>query len=409
MRRLTLLLLLTGACNQALDVATPGDGGFVFPPVGIPGAAQPTRERCNGVDDDLDGRIDEGCPIRLTNNPRDDIMPSLDHGRVAWIRLPQTTTSSYNEGDLYVRDLPNGEERLVAHSATWPSLSGDRVAYWTPSRLSYGVVDLDTGEETLIPFTGFDHGRPWLSGTTMVYQQYDAIDSDPWQENYNVYIWHVGDKLPAALVVDVDGQREPVLDGNKIFFSDDRDGHHVISLSHLFELWTFDLSSGAEDRLWQRPADGSLGMIEAHDQGRSLAYQMGGFYTDGPPPFPAVVASTCQLMLFDAAGVSTPLDESTDYDSSACPLLAWTPDNAALNGDVVVHELDPGGTSDLELIDLSTMQRVQVTDYPRRSTQPRLDGRYLVWQDDRHDDWELYYIDLIDRAQGDLYPEGRSP
>jgi hypothetical protein len=396
-----LTLALSGGCDRQ---RLPVESAQVVPPA--PAAPQPKPERCNGVDDDLDGLTDEGCPIRLTDNPADDVMPSLDHGRVAWIR---STGLPYGEGDLFVRDLADGKERRVAGPAVWPSLSGDRVAYWTPSRGAYGVVDLTTGEETLIPFTNYTHGRPWLSGETMVYSQFDPIDSDPWQENYNVYLWRSGDAQAAGVVLDVDGQRQPVLDGNLIYFSDDRNGHHVISLSHLFELWTFDLASGAENRVWARPGDGSLGMIEAHDQGRTLAYAMGGFHTDGPEPYPPVVAETCQLLLIDAAGATTALTDAAPYDSSACPSLAWTPDNAALSGDLAVHELDPAGRSDLELIRLSTMERVQITDYPRRSTQPRLDGRYLVWQDDRHDDWELYYIDLIDAAKGELFPEGRSP
>jgi hypothetical protein len=45
------------------------------------GNVTPAVERCNGVDDDGDRRVDEGCPIRLTRDPDDDVLPEVAGGR----------------------------------------------------------------------------------------------------------------------------------------------------------------------------------------------------------------------------------------------------------------------------------------------------------------------------------------
>jgi hypothetical protein len=404
---------LCGCSHDGLGVSTESgddDGGDV--PVEnqadlgpAPDLAHVERERCNGIDDDLDGRIDEGCPIRLTHNPLNDVTPSLDDGRVAFIR-----GSGNGEGDLYLYDLRTGTERRLTGPAMLPSLSGHRVAFWTPSRLSYGIYDLDTGEETLVPHTNYDHGRPFLQGDRMVYSQWDPLTDDAWNENYNIYLYDLSARKLSLLILDNYGQRQPYLDGNRLFWADDRNGHHLISLSHLFEPWSFDFTTGMERQIAARAPDGSFGMIQAFDAGRLVTYYMTGFTTEGPGPFPSAYAQTCQLVMFDVdSGAKTELTAVADYATSDCPLLAWTPDNAALRGQRLVREVDPSGKSDLEMTDLSTGAHIQLTDYPRRSTQPRLDGRWLVWQDDRHDDWELYSIDLIDADAGDLFPEGRSP
>jgi len=47
---------------------------------------------------------------------------------------------------------------------------------------------------------------------------------------------------------------------------------------------------------------------------------------------------------------------------------------------------------------MGTGKRRPITDYPRRSTAPRLNGGMLVWQDDRNDQWDLYAMDLSHAA-----------
>src|SRR5262245_55673767 len=95
---------VVGCSERALVYRPPPDAPDDAPPGATPSGPRPEAERCNGIDDDLDGRIDEGCPIRLTRDPADDVSPEIDGNRVAWVRA----------GALWIAELPEWHERKVA-------------------------------------------------------------------------------------------------------------------------------------------------------------------------------------------------------------------------------------------------------------------------------------------------------
>src|SRR5262245_16454903 len=101
--------VLGTACASSAGLAPP-EPSDAQPPhdarAARPDAPRGRREQCNGLDDDLDGRTDEGCPIRLTRDPRQDAWPTLSGRRVAWVRFDQLNVG--DEGDLMIRELPDG-------------------------------------------------------------------------------------------------------------------------------------------------------------------------------------------------------------------------------------------------------------------------------------------------------------
>ena len=136
MRVLVLLALLGAGCN---------DGGLGEDPDGgaTPDLMSPLPpESCNGRDDDGDGRIDEGCPIRITTDEADDTQPALDGNRLAWTRRRPDMPS-----ELWVKDLPAGAERMIATDVGLIALSGNHVA-WTEKSVKIFVVDLTTLAKT---------------------------------------------------------------------------------------------------------------------------------------------------------------------------------------------------------------------------------------------------------------------
>jgi beta propeller repeat protein len=368
--------------------------GAVAPDLG------PSREVCDGVDNDLDGRIDEGCPIRLTNNDADDVRPAWDGHRLAWIRRPAGYYA--NQGDLFVRELPGGDELFVAHNASEPAISGDRVVY-IDSYKNVQVIDLVTGDSWATAMSTCCYSEPLhpqIHGDLVAWSE--PQQGDVWEEHFNVYMMRLpsSDKVP--LETSPFGHRVALLDSagsQRVAWSDDRYGHHTIGFLHLFELWWLDLADGMgptqfNDRMG---GDWTISYLQAFNRNRVVAYELHNMTT----------TPTGTLVMYGLDDKSRVVLDDRVQDPNGWRYLNNDPESLALDGDRMVVEVDPAGLSDLYLIDLSAKTRTQITDYPRRSTRPKLANNILVWQDDRNDQWELYMMDLTDLAAGDFHPEGR--
>ena len=378
-----LLQLTAGACGGTLesdDRAASLSGDAAAPP-----RQKGRREQCNGVDDDLDGRIDEGCPIRITTHPDHDAYPSLSGTRVAWTRLKP----NQSDGEIWTRDLPGGVEQFVA-KGYYPSLSGNRVAFLRDKQIV--VRDLSSSQEITIDSLDASYVQgPSLDGDRVTWSQIQQRS----EEDYEVVVFDL--KSRERFVVGSHGtiQVYPLLSGNTLVWNDDRYGHHTVGLYHLHDVFRADLSTNARPpaitQVTHRSDDLIYNYIAAIDQNRVVITETRGPILGPQQPRPCV-----PVMIDLQSGVRTALAP----ESRECYAAA------ALSGDRAILEYDALGTSDLFLVKLQTGERLQLTNYPRRSTRAKLEGNLLVWQDDRNDTWDLYMMDLTDVDRGDLHPDG---
>jgi hypothetical protein len=111
------------------------------------------KETCNGQDDDGDGKLDEGCVMRLLldddNRPNEiyDTPVQLDGARLIWGH----TDDSY-QGNLWTAKLPLGTpELLFSHQPpVRASHDGERVVYSDYDQFGFTLLDLRDGSRRLI-------------------------------------------------------------------------------------------------------------------------------------------------------------------------------------------------------------------------------------------------------------------
>ncbi len=392
---------VAGCASQAVGVPPDGAGdsgvdtsSTVVRDGALPDVANRPRERCNGVDDDADGRVDEGCPIRITRNPQHDAFPSVSGRTVAWVRFDAQYTGDV--GDAYVRTLPDGDERRVATGVRYPRIAGHRVAYLRDS--APAVLDLDTMREQRFDTPDASYVQaPVLTERYIAWSQNMAGA----EEDYEVIVVDLASGRRMRVGRDPTIQMFPVIENDTVIWSDDRRGHHTLGLLHLNDVYAASLVPAMDDVPARQISarDGTALQYDnpvALDHNRALVVEWHAEVLDRD------AQRRCQPVLFDlATRERTPLAEET--------VECFLP--GTLAGSRAVLVFDPDGISDLYLFDLATGQRTRLTTYNRRSARPRLstDGNLLVWQDDRNEDWELYYMDLTDADRGDLSPEGITP
>ena len=163
--------------------------------------------------------------------------------------------------------------------------------------------------------------------------------------------------------------------------------------AHRHEAADFYATDGAPAVNLTQLASGANALaVGAVDAGRALVLEQ--YDAPGGPP-------ACAVAVYD---IRTRARRELSRGASACVDVPW-----ALSGDLAVVERSPVGASDLWLYDLRGGAPRQVTRHSRRSTGARLAGSWLVWTDDRNDQWDLYAMDLTDLDRGDFSPEGVTP
>ncbi len=379
-----LCLAATAACTATVGPAG-GDAGDTSSDArtfaDATDGATTGRERCNGRDDDGDGKVDEGCPIRLTRDPRDDVESDLQGGRLVW----------NNAGVTYLRTLPDGDAQRLPYFCAGPSLWAGRLACVGDGE--YLVYDLASGTRTRIDTTGAtSRGPVKLFGDVVAWTQ-GQIDTD--SENSEIYTHDLRTGVTSRITDDPAISYGPRIDGRTIVWTDDRRGHHAIGLAHQFDVFTESLDAGpTEQALTQRAGDLQIGPVMGFEGARVLATDIHQPWIAAPPP------AQCQPVFYDLhTGARTELS----------PLAERCDEAGALSGHRVAVLYDRLGVSDIFVIDVSTHERRRITNYPRRSERPLLDGDLLVWSDDRNDNWDLYMMDVSDIERGDLSPEGVTP
>ena len=377
-----------GSDGPPVDAATASqDAGTAARDVDatLPGA---DRERCNGRDDDLDGKVDEGCPIRLTTDRDNDVLPRLSGNQVAWLR--QNPSFPTAPGRVMIRDLPDGEERVLLEQAYTFQFHRGRLAYFADG--AYRVMDVRTGEELahVAPQVGTSYGMR-MHGDTLAW--YELVEGT--EEDYDVFSFDVPSNTVTRLTAERAVQETPEVEDGTVVWLDDRHGHHTQFLLHFYEFFAAPAGDGsAMRRVTTRPNEWAKLRPYVLNDGRILVNEM-------LEPWVAwAETKPCTTCLYDLA-----TGERREILTDAAP--CYTPND--MDGRRALLEFDPEGVSDLILLDLPSGEKRAITSYARRSTSGQIDGDLIVWADDRNDHWDLYMMDISDLDDGDYFPEGRLP
>jgi len=370
------------------------------------------KERCNGIDDDLDGKIDEGCPIRVSFAlDADDQNVAIGGGRIAWNHPIRTDSGTRYE--LRVVPIPNSPTvapyRVVDTEslAYEPGLAGDRVVYDRAYETGVIVRDLVTDQTWTPPMGGpLGSSEPVLltpDGRRVLYSKVTGAGTQ------DVRVVLASWDIDAGSVTELSStlMNRPILSttGTQVAWLDVRDTDLSNVNNIKPDLWIADLATNATRRLVHLVPPAGIGPPEAFDGTRVYLAELHDLSLYGGV---VGVAPACQLAAYDVAtGGRMAIGESTHPDGDACASFSVTGSIAIFDDKRGVREL--GASSDLYFVDFNSGDKKAITKYPRRSTAPQIwDGR-LVWLDDRNDVLNVYMMDLRDVDQGDLSPEGVTP
>ena len=349
------------------------------------GTDAPDPERCNGIDDDNDGKRDEGCPIRITEHSHDDVSPQLKAGRVVWLRLDPLFGLS--AGQLMMRSLPDGPEELLVEETTSFSYDGQYVAYREQN--GYQVMELASRDivAQIDPQLGRAYRVDLNDGVLTWTERVDGTEED--EEIFAMRIGESATRITNHPAIQFGSQTE----AGQVVFLDDRHGHHTHFLLHFFEFFAAPADgSSVPRRITTRPDAWAKSRDFLLNQGRILVNEI---HEPWEMSFRPKACTTALYQLSDGSRAELFSEE----------LPCYIPTD--LRGERAVFELDPDGNSDIVVMDLPTGELHQITYYNRHSNSGRIESDLVVWSDDRNDQWDLYMMDLSDLADGDFFPEGR--
>ena len=152
-----------------------------------------------------------GQERRITENPGDDMRPSVDGTRIVWLRQPDALGVHC---DVFLHDMQTGEETQISTGGyavrqVWPSISGNMVV-WSDSRLARGNSAGDVG--------GIAEDGVAYSGASEIY----SFDLDTRAESLLVpaaeHRYTGGTGETARVYVDHDIWMRPILSGDYLVF-----------------------------------------------------------------------------------------------------------------------------------------------------------------------------------------------
>jgi hypothetical protein len=405
MHRILALALLTSATACSIDLGVDGlslddfDASIFLPPGKKPRpspdggdtysdasadaevdgevAASPP-EPCNGLDDDLDGKLDEGCPLLLARGALlDEGSTALSAGRVAW------STPDADARQLWTTRLPTVLPELVVRRVPplRAAVDADRVVYSDQERFGYAVLDMrDRSERLVTPLDsrGSDLLTPSLQGDLLAYSQ-NLRDpcGTTWCDDAEVYLHDLGRNVTSVVGShSATIQTAPRISGGLLVWLDDRHGHHLDqwSYAHWFDVMATWLPYDGSSLLRLTQAAPKSAQLIAFDEGRVLI------------DISSAPGLEAYQVLDIASRTALPIEWVVPQGSQAL----------ALTGDHLLVRLDPLGRCHLELVDLKQQRAVELDTQGECPTQAWMDGDYLVWPRTVGPSIDLYWMDIGD-------------
>jgi beta propeller repeat protein len=295
-----------------------------------------------------------GC--NLSNNPAAQETPSISGNRVVWV--------DYRSGGagIYLADLTTGTTTEVTPPGTWnviPAIAGDRIVYVRlPASGNWQFIsyDIPTGIEAVFDSADRNNGLGHfsMSGNRVAWH-------DRRNNNWDVYLYDFSTHAETRLTSDPADQGDPSIFGDLVVWWDKRQGNFW------GDVYLYDLAGRTERRV---TATSTLGRSPIVTGDRIVWGDVrGGSFTLyaedllGPP----------QERLIPTSLLENDIAASGSY-------VAWVNRNDA----------NPVFFDDVFLYDFTSATELRVTHNPARQWHPALSGDYLVWEDSRNGNADIF-------------------
>lgn len=396
-----LFVALLAACSGGLGINAPDTASADLAPSAAPPDLLPIRitpdaftpppreETCNGVDDDNDGLVDEGCPRRVSK-PTEIIEGAAITG--AWLGFVK-------DNSVWIQNGIDGTPTRLAEDANEIQMVGDHVAYrqWGGPSPVIVVRDLSTGVERRIPYPEVDYSNGgWALGRNWVAWSYTL---DPSGDNYDVYAMQLATGTQRPIANDHNKSLAPLFDDDRLIFLDDRnrwpEGGWPYFNAHKYDVAASDLTASGERRYLSAFTETTGYLTDSY-------YAVGGGYV-----YFSNFSSACTLNRIDeVAGTLTALRPVRPYcDSPQVANERW----------LVVSQWSNDGVEQwLAVYDLDTLTADGLADAYRLSNYPlaagwyaQLSGDTVMWIDTRDGAPHQWIMNLGQLDAGEFHPDGQ--
>ncbi|MCB9599010.1 MAG: lamin tail domain-containing protein [Sandaracinus sp.] len=322
---------------------------------------------CDGLDNDCDGTVDDGCttgPVLSGDN--DLVSPSMHGQHIVYLE------NFDGNWDVAFGNLTTGEVRRLTTTAAneaAPRIRGNDVVFLRGDDTARRAVhvDLVTGVERVISTQ--QTSRAEIDGGTIVFDQYDG-------SQWDIFVYDIATAMASPLFSEpsLENELEPVLRGSRLAF---------VSFDGSSRLVTFviDFAATPPSVSVQTPGGssvhgqrlpvldhGSVGWTDGRAIAEAMPTEMSNWDAYGasfgvlPTVFPA------------EAAFSTAVGAQLLNDSDGL-LAVWT-DLSRSNGDVAIGRL--GGTPSF------------LTSSSATQASPAISGNVVLWTDNRRGTYDIY-------------------
>jgi len=168
------------------------------------------------------------------------------------------------------------------------------------------------------------------------------------------------DFIEIPITTNESDQRDPVIYGDRIVWSDNRNGNE--------DVYTYDLSTSKETLITTNESWASSPII----YGNIIVWQDGrNGYSD--------------IYMYN---LLTPSETQITVNES------WA-SNPAIYNDRVIWDDNRNGDCDIYLYNLSTLNETRINTDQSDQVKPAIYGDKIVWQDDRKGNWDIYMYDVL--------------
>ncbi len=255
-------------------------------------------------------------------------------------------------------------------------LSSSSLIFWLAS-ISIMIITILLSSNTVkaqyIPFTKitddhFTQNNPVIDGNFIVYQDTRGGGLN------DIYLYNRITKSKIALTSDPAVESiNPDISGNRVVWADNRDGN--------WEIYNYNVNTPGVD---PQPL-----FVWEGDQTEPAIHGDVMVFTDEKPG-----NTSYNIYLYEFnTGVLTRLTDDTDGDQR----------NPDVYGDYVVWQDQRSGDWDIYMYCISTREETQLTDDPGYQSSPAIHGNRVVWQDDRNGNWDIYLHHITFGLGNDFY------